>query len=235
MFAGRSPGPLYSRSPLAVGAPAVGRSPGVLRRSFAPSSLGARWWSFPSGPAPRWFLLPPPLGRAGAAVVLVPGRLRRSPWGSAFPWPCGLRRCRGSSLRCVSVAGGGGSGRGPFFCLYGHEWSGLTKYPKCTIMVPQRGHHHTTPEGEKAVEVLRGKNHGKGGGKTMKIRLVGGFHSAPETMLVLGGERWEGESIHDAIARLASERQLSRLNGHFCGVSGCTCGSWCRAEAAEEV
>lgn len=70
---------------------------------------------------------------------------------------------------------------------------------------------------------------------TMKIRLVGGFHSAPETMLVLKGERWEGESIHDAIARLASERQLSRLNGHFCGVSGCTCGSWCRAEAAEEV
>ena len=76
-------------------------------------------------------------------------------------------------------------------------------------------------------------HHTERGEKGMKIRLVGGFHSAPETMLVLKGERWEGESIHDAIARLASERQLSRLNGHFCGVSGCTCGSWCRAEAEE--
>ena len=105
--------------------------------------------------------------------------------------------------------------------------------------VREKYYYGTTEGGEtptKKVRGERGKNHGKGGGNmvsTMKIRLVGGFHSAPETMLVLKGERWEGESIHDAIARLASERQLSRLNGHFCGVSGCTCGSWCRAEAEE--
>lgn len=67
----------------------------------------------------------------------------------------------------------------------------------------------------------------------MKVRLSGGFHNAQETMLVLKGERWEGESIHDAIARLASEGQLFRITRHFCGVSGCTCGSWCRAEAEE--
>ena len=93
-------------------------------------------------------------------------------------------------------------------------------------------YYYGTTEGGETLH----KKKGKGGGNmvsTMKIRLVGGFHSAPETMLVLKGERWEGESIHDAIARLASERQLSRLNGHFCGVSGCTCGSWCRAEAEE--
>ena len=67
----------------------------------------------------------------------------------------------------------------------------------------------------------------------MKIRLIGGFHHAPGTILILKGKRWEGESVHDAVARLASEGQLARLERHFCGIRGCSCGSWCRAEAEE--
>ena len=117
MFAGRSPGPPCSRSPPAGSVPAVGRSPGALRRSCAPSSPGACWWSFPSGLAPRWSPLPPLRGRAGVVVAPAPGRRRRSLWGSGSGLRSGLRRCRGSCLRRVSVAGGGGSGRGPFFCL----------------------------------------------------------------------------------------------------------------------
>ncbi len=67
----------------------------------------------------------------------------------------------------------------------------------------------------------------------MKVRLVGGFHNAPGTCLILQGERNPEESISDAVHRLASEGQLARLERHFCGVRGCSCGSWCRAEAEE--
>lgn len=116
-FVGRSPGPPCSRSPPVGGAPAVGRSPGALRRSCALSSPGACWWFSPSVPALRRFLRPPPRGRAGVVVAPAPGRRRRSLWGSGSGLRSGLRRCRGSSLRFRSVVGGGGSGRGPFFCL----------------------------------------------------------------------------------------------------------------------
>ena len=114
-FVGRSPGPPCSRSPPVGGAPAVGRSPGVRRPWCRLSLLGACWWCSLWGRVRAscrrllWRL------GAGAGVARGPGRLRRSLWGSAFPWPCGLRRFRGSSLRFRSVAGGGGSGRGPPF------------------------------------------------------------------------------------------------------------------------
>lgn len=119
-FVGRSPGPPCSRSPPVGSVPAVGRSPGARLRWSRLSLLGACWWCSLWGRVRAscrrllWRL------GAGAGVARGPGRLRRSLWGSAFPWPCGRRRgCRGSCLRRVSVAGGGGSGRGPFFCLCG--------------------------------------------------------------------------------------------------------------------
>lgn len=115
-FVRRSPGLPCSRSPPVGSVPAVGRSPGVRRPWCRPSSPGACWWCSLWGRVRAscrrllWRL------GAGAGVARGPGRLRRSLWGSAFPWPCGLRRgCRGSCLRRVLVAGGGGSVRAPFF------------------------------------------------------------------------------------------------------------------------
>lgn len=114
-FVGRSPRPGCSRWRPGVGGVAVGRSPGALRRSCAPSSPGACWWCSLWGRVRRscrrllWRL------GAGAGVARGPGRLRRSLWGSGSGLRSGLRRCRGSCLRCRWVAGGGGSGRGPLF------------------------------------------------------------------------------------------------------------------------
>ena len=167
------------------------------------------------GRGPRKILAPSKMVSGGGPVARQ-GQALRVPWRVPL-----TRSFRGRSRRSRA-----GTGENP--CATSDPrawsiWSGLTKHQKSTIMVPQRAGRRSK------------KREGSGNMvSTMKIRLVGGFHSVPETMLVLKGERWEGESIHDAIARLASARQLSRLNGHFCGVSGCTCGSWCRA-AAEEV
>lgn len=62
--------------------------------------------------------------------------------------------------------------------------------------------------------------------KTKKITLVGGFHNAsPITIRV-------DESYHPAthsIQEVLSESQARKLSRHFCGIKGCTCGSYYRA------
>lgn len=69
---------------------------------------------------------------------------------------------------------------------------------------------------------------------TMKtITLSGGFHSSPEIKLRVNDKAYarlkDAEYIKDELAEVLTPYQLNRLDKHFCGIDGCTCGSWMRA------
>jgi len=63
------------------------------------------------------------------------------------------------------------------------------------------------------------------------IKLSGGYHGSNPTRVYLGysratvREKIESGELHE----LLTESQISRLERHFCGIPGCTCGSWRRA------
>lgn len=66
-----------------------------------------------------------------------------------------------------------------------------------------------------------------------KITLWGGFHNSPETTVWLPlldyQSLMDGENnLTDIITGLGASTEL-RLKNHFCGISGCCCGSYARA------
>jgi hypothetical protein len=64
-----------------------------------------------------------------------------------------------------------------------------------------------------------------------RIRLYGGFHNSPEIIINVSdnaAEDWKNEKSN--FQEILSEYQRKRLENHFCGIKGCTCGSYMRAE-----
>lgn len=61
--------------------------------------------------------------------------------------------------------------------------------------------------------------------KKIKLTLHGGFHNADAVNVHISARDYE--CLRDHVATLAdvlSDSQLARMNRHFCGVEGCTCG-----------
>lgn len=64
-----------------------------------------------------------------------------------------------------------------------------------------------------------------------RIRLYGGFHNSPEIIINVSDnavEDWKNEKSN--FQEILSDYQRKRLENHFCGIKGCTCGSYMRAE-----
>lgn len=66
--------------------------------------------------------------------------------------------------------------------------------------------------------------------KMRKVTLRGGFHGRPEITIRLPYCEFGGKSIVFHLDEHISAYQRRRLERHFCGVPGCCCGSWTRAE-----
>ncbi|HPS30199.1 MAG TPA: hypothetical protein PLZ43_08085 [bacterium] len=67
---------------------------------------------------------------------------------------------------------------------------------------------------------------------TTKVLLSGGYHNSEPISLRIG---YPAENIKLAIATgnfsdLLSAYQLKKIERNFCGISGCTCGSYTRAD-----
>lgn len=70
------------------------------------------------------------------------------------------------------------------------------------------------------------------------VKLSGGFHNAPTITLRVSDSAYNAIkdvengniTISEWVQRYLSENQEKRLDNHFCGIDGCTCGSYCRAE-----
>lgn len=65
-----------------------------------------------------------------------------------------------------------------------------------------------------------------------RIRLSGGFHNRPEITINVksDGAVKDWERGNTAFYELLTEYQRKRLEKHFCGIKGCMCGSFMRAE-----
>lgn len=75
--------------------------------------------------------------------------------------------------------------------------------------------------------------------KKMSVKIVfsGGFHNSPEInlrlIIPLAALRDYAEKkigARDLIDDYITDYQRRRLENHFCGITGCTCGSWHRAD-----
>ena len=64
------------------------------------------------------------------------------------------------------------------------------------------------------------------------FELSGGFHSSGPIRIRVMTDLWglRDEDIQAALDQWLTPYQRRRLERHFCGVSGCACGSWHRAE-----
>lgn len=70
-----------------------------------------------------------------------------------------------------------------------------------------------------------------------KVVFSGGFHNSPAIKIHLNipfaalrdyADKKVGAK--DLIGEYATDYQRKRLEDHFCGIKGCTCGSWHRAD-----
>lgn len=62
--------------------------------------------------------------------------------------------------------------------------------------------------------------------KTATVTYSGGFHNSPDMTLRVRVIERNGYRIGQL-----SDGQRARLNRHFCGITGCTCGGTSRADA----
>lgn len=66
--------------------------------------------------------------------------------------------------------------------------------------------------------------------KKIKLTLHGGFHNANAVNVHISARDYECLRDHEAtLVDVLSETQLAKMNRHFCGVEGCTCGGVLRA------
>ena len=66
--------------------------------------------------------------------------------------------------------------------------------------------------------------------KTTKITFFGGFHNSSAATIRVSNET--ANDIREGFCSLSeclTSYQLRRLNRHFCGIKGCTCGGVMRA------
>lgn len=65
-----------------------------------------------------------------------------------------------------------------------------------------------------------------------RILLSGGFHNSPEITINVKNDNavkdWKNGNI--PFSELLTAYQKKRLENHFCGIKGCTCGAYTRAE-----
>lgn len=74
--------------------------------------------------------------------------------------------------------------------------------------------------------------------KTYKIFASGGFHNSKETYVIVSQKAYNAFddvergliSSSEWIENYLSDNQKKRLENHFCGIKGCTCGSYTRAD-----
>lgn len=64
---------------------------------------------------------------------------------------------------------------------------------------------------------------------TKTITLEGGFHNSPAIRLRLSEAAFQRLRDGEGIYSVVSENQARRLDRHFCGIKGCTCGAAARA------
>jgi len=62
----------------------------------------------------------------------------------------------------------------------------------------------------------------------MRVKLSGGYHNSDEIVVNVPETR-DIHNIKFLLPDLLTEYQEKRLSKHFCGIKGCTCGSWTRA------
>ena len=70
--------------------------------------------------------------------------------------------------------------------------------------------------------------------KTIKVTFWGGYHNVPEINMNISLEAYEAlyyviegdETLVDWACANLSEYQTKRLDKHFCGIKGCSCGSF---------
>lgn len=72
--------------------------------------------------------------------------------------------------------------------------------------------------------------------QTIRLMLEGGFHNSDAICVAIKANENDiseavnyGGSLKELIQDNATEYQQKRLQEHFCGIVGCTCGSWRRA------
>lgn len=77
--------------------------------------------------------------------------------------------------------------------------------------------------------------------ETIKVKLRGGFHNSKSITLSIGFKveslisYADGQtSLTELIDENLSSYQRKRLENHFCGIKGCTCGSWLRANVDDD-
>lgn len=65
----------------------------------------------------------------------------------------------------------------------------------------------------------------------MTITLKGGFHNVSETKIRVSNSVYRLYALgHIEFNDMLTEYQKQKLDKHFCGIKGCTCGSYARAE-----
>ena len=65
----------------------------------------------------------------------------------------------------------------------------------------------------------------------MILSLSGGFHNSPEVKVRVSNSTYRAYSLGQIeFHEMLTDYQDKKLSKHFCGVKGCTCGSYMRAE-----
>ena len=64
-----------------------------------------------------------------------------------------------------------------------------------------------------------------------KVSLSGGFHNSSEISILLSDAKYnELKSGISSLQEVLTPYQFRKLDRHFCGIKGCTCGSFTRAK-----
>ena len=67
--------------------------------------------------------------------------------------------------------------------------------------------------------------------KKVKITLFGGFHNSPAVNVLIPDYAYENlKSGMETLQGVLSDKQRERMHRHFCGIKGCTCMSYHRAQ-----
>lgn len=65
----------------------------------------------------------------------------------------------------------------------------------------------------------------------MILSLSGGFHNSPEIKIRVSNTSYRAYSIGSiTFTEMLTDYQQKKLSRHFCGIKGCTCGAYMRAD-----
>ena len=67
-----------------------------------------------------------------------------------------------------------------------------------------------------------------------KIEFYGGFHNSSPMRVLVEDNKWSDyKNGNSSLYEILSDSQYKRLQNHFCGIKGCTCGGVNRADFNE--